>query len=144
MELSGRLDYLRKISAAGLIALAAWVSSFSPAHAIDFYNLRVADFPAHVRAIVFPSGNRIDSSSSTCWGNWCVTFGSEPPVAMLGHADSIRILHLECKNPVEGVNKCYMVLQVSHDIAAFIVERSGVGIKNLHINIQVPKDLILE
>ncbi len=125
-----------------VLVVGAWTASMAPAHAIDLYNLRVVDFPAHVRAIVFASGNRIDSSSSVCWGNWCVTFGSEPPVARLLD-DLFMIEPLECKNPVEGVSECFLTLQPSHDVAIIQLRKPG-GAPGMHFNVQFPKDLILE
>ncbi len=135
--------FMTQLCAAMLVALGAWTASMAPAHAIDFYNLRVADFPAHVRAIVFPSGNRIDSSSSTCWGKWCVHFGSEPPAARLAPHGIIKIDPLECKNPVDGVFECSLYLQHSTDAGSITVVGPD-GNSFLHISIQFPQDLILE
>ncbi len=140
--------FFMKQAAMAMLVVGVWTASMAPAHAIDFYNLRVADFPAHVGAIVFPSENRIDSSSSTCWGNWCVTFGSEPPVARLsryddGRGDLIRIEPLECKNPVEGTSECYLVLQIPHDNAVLQLRNPG-GESGMHFKIRFPQDLILE
>ncbi len=142
MELSRRLDYLRKISAAGLIALAAWASLLSPAQAKPSWaSLGPADFPTRVNAIVFPSGNRIDSSSGVCWGKWCVGFGSERPEAHLTNV--INIWPLECENSVVGVKECTILLIMEEPRGCLLHIRNE-GKPPTNIDISCPSDLRLE
>ncbi|MEE9597712.1 MAG: hypothetical protein V3V96_13130 [Acidiferrobacterales bacterium] len=103
------MNRIHDFAIVGLIALAAWVSFFSPAQAEPSWtSLGSADFPARVNAIVFPSGNRIDSSSGVCWGKWCANFGPERPEAHL--TNIINVWPLECENPVVGLKECYITL----------------------------------
>ncbi len=134
-------NFMTKIGAAALIALAAWVSLFSPAQAKPSWaSLGPADFPARVNAIVFPGGNRIDSSSGVCWGQWCVNFRSERPKASF--TNIIIVGNFECENSVVGVKACYMLLSVTALACNLIIGNEGEPPKN--INISCPNDLRLE
>ena len=137
-------NFLSTICIALFVAVGAWTASWAPAHAGDWKSLNPTDFPAHVRAIILPSGNRIDSSSSTCWGKWCVTFGPKPPVARLLSDGVVMIVPLACKNPVEGVGECSLILKPSRNLAKMTVRRRRGGDDNFTFDIRVPKDLILE
>lgn len=95
--------------AAALIALAAWPVMTGPAQAEPSWTrLGSADFPAHVRAIVFPDGQVLDARHPLCWGKWCARFRSPVPVAEF--VNIIEIDGLECRNPVAGVKSCSISL----------------------------------
>jgi len=132
-------NFLITICITLFVAVGAWTASVAPAHAGDWRSMNTTDFPAHVGTIIFPSGNRIDSSSSTCWGKWCVTFGPEKPAARVFGGDTIFIKPLACKNPVEGVKECFMDLQPRHNLARIQLAPAGMSFL-----IQFPKDLILK
>ncbi len=129
--------------AAALIAVAVWLVTTAPAQAEPSWTgLRAEYFPAHVKAIVFPSGNVIDARNSLCWGKWCVTFGPERPVAHLTHLINIGLL--ECKNPVAGVKECTMTLAVEEPRTCSLrISKEGGGFLKF-ISIKCPQELRLE
>jgi len=96
-----------------LAALAGMLASgTSPAFAKpNWIGQPSVNFPAYVKSFVFPSGRQINQSSSLCWGNWCVSFGAEAPVAYYFPAErsglrTLNIHKLKCKNPVAGTKQC--------------------------------------
>ena len=129
--------------AAALIAVAVWLVTTAPAQAEPSWTgLRAENFPAHVKAIVFPSGNVIDARNSLCWGKWCVYFGPERPVAHLTHLINIGLL--ECRNPVAGVKECTMTLAVEEPrTCALRISKEGGGFLKF-ISIKCPQELRLE
>ncbi len=129
--------------AAALIAVAAWLVTTAQTQADPSWTeLRAEYFPAHVKAIVFSTGNVLDARTSLCWGTWCVNFGPERPEARLSHLINIRLL--ECKNRVAGVKKCTMTLAMEepHTCALHILKEGGRTSKLIAIN--CPMELRLE
>ena len=97
--------------AALLAGLGAWAVWSGPARAEpNWVGMSSINFPAHVKNFVFPSGREINQSHSLCWGKWCVSFGTEAPVANYLPGDSelrvMTIAKLKCKNPVVGTKQC--------------------------------------
>ena len=138
----GRHRFARTCAAA-LMAAAVWLVTAAQAQADPSWTgLRAEYFPAHVKAIVFPSGNILDTRNSLCWGTWCVNFGQRRPEARLSHLINIRLL--ECKNQVAGVKECAMTLAMEepHICALHILKEGGRTSKL--ISIKCPQELRLE
>ncbi len=121
------------------VVWGAWMASTAPAHAGDWRNPNEADFPAYVKSIKLDGGNVLEAGGNpVCWGNWCVSFGSEPPAATLlddyGGGHSIFIDPLECRNPVAGVKRCNLILQPPpHNVAFFFgIADAGIRRPNKH------------
>ncbi|MEE9251707.1 MAG: hypothetical protein V3U93_11400 [Alphaproteobacteria bacterium] len=133
---------------AALIALAAWPVMTGPARAEPSWTrLGSADFPAHVKAIVFPDGKVLDARNPLCWGKWCAHFTSRTPVAKF--VNIIEIEGLECRNPVAGVKSCSISLYKKRKRGALecIISVNKDGPETLTLTsfvIACPQDLRLE
>ena len=107
-------SFFKTLCAAALIALTAWLVTTGPAQAEPSWTrLRAQDSPAYVTAIVFSSESVLDANNSVCWSKWCVSFGSERPLAEIkgcvpDSCPNIWIMNLLCENPVLGTSKCVM------------------------------------
>jgi len=108
------------------IALVTWLITFAPAQADKSWTqMHASDFPAYLEAMTFSNGNVLDATNSVCWGNWCVSFGDEPPVIRwiqisgdVGPGDMSLDIGFEkglvCENPIEGRKSCWMWFQVAY------------------------------
>ena len=140
-----------KLTAAALIALAAWAATIIPANARPSWSyLGPGDFPARVKAIVFANGTW-DASNSWCWGKWCVSFPSQAPTAeyltMSGPNEGmgIRIDGVQCENPVAGVKSCSMTLMTSEPYTdAYTGCAISIEQPRKQIDIRCPQHLRLE
>ncbi len=100
--------------ALGLIVSAVFLESCAPQGASNNWTrLDAGDFPARVQSITFPGGGVINSAAGRRWGQWDVSFGSDPPVAKWsgsGDDKEIDIEGLRCFNEIEGQKSCLMWL----------------------------------
>ncbi|MEE9597713.1 MAG: hypothetical protein V3V96_13135 [Acidiferrobacterales bacterium] len=150
MEFSRRLDCMCKISVVVLIALATLGVTAGPARADHSWSrLRLADFPAYVKAIEFADGTW-DASNPSCWGKWCVDFASErleakwmrtSPPPPPGNMD-FRVIGLQCENPVVGRVPCWIWMSVvygEHQCTVVIEEGDSPDIR-----IGCPRHVVFE
>ncbi len=131
-----------------LVGMALWSVSSGPSLSAGetWTNLNSSQFPAHVRAIVFANGNRIDSSGGVCWGKWCVNLGPNRPYAALAQCSprpclQFDIKNLQCKNPVLGTKNCTMSMGA---IPGGYVPQCAVWIGDHIFNIKCPQHLRFE
>ena len=100
--------------AALLAGLGAWALAAGPAPAgTGWRELGKADFPAHVKKIVFSKETFLDGRHWVGWGKWKVSFGNPQAVAKRFWDDvgggSVHV-YLSCQNPVVGKVDCHFLL----------------------------------
>ncbi len=106
--------FMKQAAMAVLAALGAWIMAAHPVWAEKGWRqLDKADFPAHVRAVVFSKGTVFDAERTVTWGKWTASFGGPKAVAERFWDDvgggSIHVF-LKCQNPVVGIADCHFLL----------------------------------
>jgi len=106
-------------------------------------SLTSADFPATVRAIITPSGGVINDREQLTYGQWQVSFGSEPPTAKFtcdpGVVCRITIDKLRCTDSPSLKLDCGMHLDLDDITCDLMVPK-----RKQTIRIRCPSDLALD